>query len=76
MRDVSPAWARGPGSDKSVQWPTGTGARGATVDNAILWPPGGPPILVAAYLSGSDKPIKALEAALADMGRLVAATFG
>ena len=24
----SAAWARGPGSDKSVQWPTGTGARG------------------------------------------------
>jgi len=24
----SPAWARGPGTDKSVQWPTGTGARG------------------------------------------------
>lgn len=24
----SPAWAKGPGSDKSVQWPTGTGAKG------------------------------------------------
>jgi len=24
----SQAWAKGPGSDKSVQWPTGTGARG------------------------------------------------
>ncbi|HEX4805316.1 MAG TPA: phosphate ABC transporter substrate-binding protein PstS, partial [Conexibacter sp.] len=24
----STAWARGPGSDKAVQWPTGTGARG------------------------------------------------
>ncbi|HXE46177.1 MAG TPA: phosphate ABC transporter substrate-binding protein PstS [Conexibacter sp.] len=28
LTDLSPAWARGPGSDKSVQWPTGTGARG------------------------------------------------
>jgi phosphate transport system substrate-binding protein len=24
----SPAWAKGPGSDKSVAWPTGTGAKG------------------------------------------------
>ncbi|MGZ5927083.1 MAG: class A beta-lactamase [Rhizomicrobium sp.] len=55
---------------------TGTGTRGATVDNAILWPPGRRPILVAAYLSGSDKPIKMLEAAHAEMGRMIAAAFG
>lgn len=55
---------------------TGTGSRGATVDNAIIWPPGRPPILAAAYLSGSDKPIKALEAAQAEMGRMIAAAFG
>jgi phosphate transport system substrate-binding protein len=24
----SPAWAKGPGTDKSVKWPTGTGAKG------------------------------------------------
>jgi phosphate transport system substrate-binding protein len=28
LADYSKAWANGPGSDKSVQWPTGTGARG------------------------------------------------
>ena len=28
LSDYSRAWADGPGSDKSVQWPTGTGARG------------------------------------------------
>jgi beta-lactamase class A len=55
---------------------TGTGARGATVDNAILWPPGRPPILVAVYLSGSDKPIKVLEAAHAEMGRMIAVALG
>ncbi len=55
---------------------TGTGARGATVDNAILWPPGRPPILVAAYLSGSDKPLAMLEAAHAEIGRMTAAAFG
>jgi beta-lactamase class A len=55
---------------------TGTGSHGATIDNAIIWPPGRPPILAAAYLSGSDKPIKALEAAHAEMGRMIAAAFG
>jgi phosphate transport system substrate-binding protein len=28
LSDYSKAWANGPGSDKSVQWPVGTGARG------------------------------------------------
>lgn len=28
LADESPAWASGPGTDKAVQWPTGTGARG------------------------------------------------
>jgi phosphate transport system substrate-binding protein len=28
LADYSKAWASGPGSDKSVQWPTGTGAKG------------------------------------------------
>jgi phosphate transport system substrate-binding protein len=28
LADYSKAWANGPGSDKSVQWPTGTGAKG------------------------------------------------
>jgi len=28
LNDYSPEWKSGPGSDKSVQWPTGTGAKG------------------------------------------------
>ena len=28
LADYSPAWANGPGVDKSVKWPTGTGAKG------------------------------------------------
>ncbi len=28
LADVSPAWRNGPGTDKSVKWPTGTGAKG------------------------------------------------
>lgn len=59
----------------SVGDKTGTGIRGATVDNAIAWPPGRAPILIAAYLSGSAKPIEALEAGHAEMGRLVADAF-
>ena len=28
LADYSPEWAKGPGVDKSVKWPTGTGAKG------------------------------------------------
>jgi phosphate transport system substrate-binding protein len=28
LADTSPAWKNGPGTDKSVKWPTGTGAKG------------------------------------------------
>ena len=61
-------WAEG---DK-----TGTGERGAAVDNAIIWPPHRAPILAAAYLSDSTKPVEMLEAAFADVGRLIGAHFG
>ena len=54
---------------------TGTGARGAAVDNAIVWPPHRAPILAAAYVSDSTKPTEQLEAALADLGRLIGTRF-
>lgn len=54
---------------------TGTGARGATNDIAILWPPGRPPILVAAYSSDSKKGNAECSAVLAEVGRLVALEF-
>jgi beta-lactamase class A len=54
---------------------TGTGARGATNDVAILWPPGGKPILVAAYFSDSKKPQEERNAVLAEVGRIVAGAF-
>jgi beta-lactamase class A len=61
-------------------WPagdkTGTGNNGANNDNAIIWPPGRAPILVAAYLSGSKRSDDELDAAHAKLGRLVVATFG
>jgi beta-lactamase class A len=55
---------------------TGTGNSGATNDIAIAWPPDRPPVIVAAYLSGSSAPLAAREAALAEIGRLIAADPG
>lgn len=53
---------------------TGTG-RNATNDIAILWPPGRPPILLAAYIHLSPKPADDQQAALAEVGRIVARRF-
>jgi beta-lactamase class A len=52
---------------------TGTGARGSTNDIAVIWPPNGPPIIVAAYLTESEAPEAERVAVLAGVGRLVAA---
>jgi beta-lactamase class A len=54
---------------------TGTGDRGAVNDLAIAWPPDRPPVLIAAYLSGSERPVGALEAVQAQLGAAVAAAF-
>jgi beta-lactamase class A len=61
---LPPDWIEG---DK-----TGTGMNGVAVDNAIVWPPGRPPILVAAYLSDSNGSPAALDAAHAKIGHAVA----
>ena len=56
---------------------TGGGRHGTNNDVAILWPPlsrpGRAPVLVAAYLTGSAAPLAARNAALAAVGRAVAA---
>jgi beta-lactamase class A len=52
---------------------TGSGANNATNDIAVIWPPGGAPIVVAAYYAeacGSDEERSAV---LAEVGRLAAA---
>jgi beta-lactamase class A len=54
---------------------TGTGARGATNDVAIVMPPNRAPILVAAYMSEGGAGLRALQAAHADVGQLVAREF-
>ena len=54
---------------------TGTGANGAANDNAIVWPPGRPPILIAAYLSGSPNLPGARDAAHAEIGKVISEAF-
>jgi len=61
------AWAVG---DK-----TGSGNHGTVNDVAILRPPGRAPLLVATYYTGSTAPWDDRNAVLAEVGRLVTATF-
>lgn len=51
---------------------TGTGGFGSTNDIAIVTPPGRNPILVAVYLTGTSKPQAEREAAIKEVGRLLA----
>jgi len=53
---------------------TGTGPTGGGVnDIAVFWPPGRAPIVVAVYSMGSTKDAAARDAAIAEVGRIVAA---
>ena len=52
---------------------TGSGNRNTTNDVAILWPPGRPPIVVAAYYTGAGGTAAEREAVLAEVGLLAAA---
>jgi beta-lactamase class A len=63
LRSATPAgWRAG---DK-----TGRGAHGSTNDVAVFWPPEGPPLIVAAYLTECQEEAAVREAALASVGRL------
>ena len=50
---------------------TGTGENGAVNDVAVIWPPGRPPLLIAALLDGSKRPVEDLAAAHVRIGRIV-----
>ena len=52
---------------------TGAGERGTINDVGVIWPPDGAPILLAIYLTGSEKPQAARAKIHRDVGRLVAA---
>ncbi len=55
---------------------TGTGERGTANDVAIAWPAGRPPVLIAAYLTGTSVAREEQEAALAHVGQAIAAAIG
>lgn len=57
--------------DWTVGDKTGSGRRNAVNNVAIAWPPGRAPILVAVYTSDSSAEMNALQAAHADVARLV-----
>jgi beta-lactamase class A len=52
---------------------TGSGANNATNDIAVIWPPGGAPIVVAAYYAEARGSDEERSAVLAEVGRLAAA---
>ena len=54
---------------------TGTGDNGAVNDIAIVRPPDRPPILVAVFLSGSQRPVDQLGATHARIARATVAAF-
>jgi len=62
-------------SDWRIGDKTGSGERSATNDIAILFPPERAAILVTAYLAESSAPSAKREAALAQVGRLVASNI-
>jgi beta-lactamase class A len=51
---------------------TGSGERGTANDVAIAWPPGRPPLVVAAYLTGSTLDASGRDAVLANVARVAA----
>ncbi|MDB5418940.1 MAG: class beta-lactamase [Phenylobacterium sp.] len=57
--------------DKTGSGPT----RGAVNDVAILWPPGRPPILIAAYTDGAPGELPRRRATLASVGRIVTSSL-
>lgn len=50
---------------------TGTGERGTTNDIGLLWPQDRAPIVVTAYLTQTDAPARARDAAIADVARAI-----
>ena len=55
---------------------TGTGAQGTTNDVGIFWPPGRPPVVVAAYLTASKANEAARNGAIAQVARHVTSAPG
>jgi beta-lactamase class A len=54
---------------------TGTGAHGPSVDNAIAWPPGRAPILIATYVNARNATYAQREAPHARIAAIAAKRF-
>lgn len=54
---------------------TGSGRNGTRNDVAVIWPQGGAPLIVSAYLTGATVDDERRNAVLADVGRVAAETF-
>lgn len=63
-------------ADWRVADKTGAGMNGAANDVAVAWPPGQSPIVIAAYLSESSADQATLNAAHAEIARIVAEEWG
>jgi beta-lactamase class A len=61
--------------DWNVGDKTGRGSNGSTNDIAIMRPPGGAPILLAIYSTGSTASANDRQAAIADVAKIVAESF-
>jgi beta-lactamase class A len=55
---------------------TGSGDRGTANDVGVIWPPTRAPLIVAAYLTGTDAAVEQRNATHAGIGRAVAAALG
>ncbi len=55
---------------------TGTGDRGTANDVGVLWPPGRAPIVIAAYVTGSEASVEARSAAIAAAARAAVEALG
>lgn len=55
---------------------TGAGGNGTNNDVGVLWPPGGKPVLVTCYLTGSTVDGPGRDRAVAEVGELVAQLVG
>lgn len=55
---------------------TNYGPQSAANDIAVAWPPSRPPILIASYISDASASAARQSAALAEIARIIAATFG
>lgn len=59
-------------SDWKVADRTGAGGFGTRGVTAVMWPPGRAPIVAAVYLTETDAPMEARNAAIANIGRAIA----